>query len=251
MIQIPEKLKPDNFTIETLVQNENNEIINIPTKMTLKNYTIKEIRNLFFIEYKILNNRDFIETVESKALLNTFLYYFYRNEQFFNSPCLFIPKDTTPSFEKGLLIMGNTGNGKTSILMALEQMFNIQLKYDPKIHFKSITAHQMINEFEKLKTPEEREDFFLKHKRGFRFYDDVKSEDDASNFGKINLFKKILHQRNEKRLRTIITCNFDPSFPNNFEKGLDEFGIRYDERIYDRLFSDFNFIETHGKSMRG
>ncbi len=70
------------------------------------------------------------------------------------------------------------------------------------------------------------------------------------NFGKENLFKKILYLRNEKKLKTIITCNYDPSYSNDFEKGLDEFGIRYDGRIYDRLFSDFNFIESRGKSLR-
>lgn len=72
MIQIPANLKPENFITEPLAQNKNNKTMNNPTKIPLNNYTIKEIRNLFFIEYKILNNRDFIE----KKVKNSFTLYF-------------------------------------------------------------------------------------------------------------------------------------------------------------------------------
>jgi hypothetical protein len=251
MIQIPDIFKPENFVIEPFAQNKNNEITNINPKMKARNYTKKEIRNLFIIEYKNIFKREFIETKESKDLLYTILCYFFKDDRFFNSPCLIIPKGTNPSFDKGLLIMGNCGVGKTSVLLALEQVFNNHLIFNPKTHFKSIQALELVNDFEKLKNAEEREDFFNKHHKGFRFYDDVKSEDDASNFGKVNLVKKILFLRNAKGSKTIISCNYHPSFPNNFEKGLDEFGIRYDQRIYDRLHSDFNFIEARGKSLRG
>jgi hypothetical protein len=251
MIQIPQNLQPENFLIEPIANLETNKIKVMKPKLPINNYTIKEILNLFCIEYKTIFNRDFRFTDESKNLLYTILYYFFWDAHFFKSPNSFKPDGTNPSFEKGLLIMGNTGTGKTSILLALENVFNNHLLFDSKTHFRSISAHQVVNEFEKLKNPEEREDFFIKHQRGFRFYDDVKSENDASNYGKENLFKKILYQRNEKRLKTIITCNYNPSFADNFEKGLDEFGIRYDGRIYDRLFSDFNFIEARGKSLRG
>lgn len=250
LIQIPEKLKSENFSIEPLAQNDNSEIIIKPTKMTLNHYTIKEIQDLFFIEYQTLFKHEFKITEDSNYLLKTILSYFLQNEHFFNSPLLIIPKGTTPSFDKGLLFMGNCGTGKTSILLAVEQVFKKYVTYNYGTHFRSMTAYDAVIEFEKLKSPEEREDFYRKHQGGFRLYDDTKSEDDASNFGKVNLFKKIFHLRNSKGSKTIITCNYDNSFPNNFEKGLDEFGTRYDERIYDRLFSDFNFIEVRGKSMR-
>ena len=251
MIQIPQNLKPENYSLESTAPLEINKTIVMSFIQPINNYSIQDIKHLFRIEYKIMFTRDFTFTTESKFLFYTILFYFFRNERFFNSPCLIKPDGTNPSFEKGLLVMGNTGTGKTSILLALEKVFNTYLLFDSKTHLRSISAHQAVNEFEKLKNPEEREDFFIKHQRGFRFYDDVKSENDASNYGKENLFKKILYQRNEKRLKTIITCNYNPSFPNSFEKGIDEFGIRYDGRIYDRLFSDFNFIETKGKSFRG
>ncbi|MBC7493873.1 MAG: hypothetical protein H7221_02615, partial [Flavobacterium sp.] len=65
MIQIPEKLKAENFVIEPLAQNDNNKIIIKPTKMPLYNYTIKEIRDLFFIEYKTMFEREFKITEDS------------------------------------------------------------------------------------------------------------------------------------------------------------------------------------------
>lgn len=247
MIHIPELYKPENFTIRSCANRPDLRQIQ---KKNLNDFTIVELRRLFYVEYLNMFNRRFECTKESNELLYTILCYFFKSQSFFDSPCLIIPDNTSPNFSKGLLIMGNTGIGKTSIFLALEKIFKEHIIYNPKIHFKSMTAHNAVNEFEKVKSPDEKDEFFSRHNRGFRFYDDVKSEDDASNFGKQNLFKKILHQRNEKRLKTIITCNFASSDPDNFQKGLEEFGTRYDERIYDRLFSDFNFILANGTSLR-
>lgn len=250
MIEIPQKLKPENFMIESgACPAFKTNIIPIP-KRYIQNCSFSDIKKFYLREYKNMFERDFKFTEESKILFYTIVYYFLGDQRFLNSPYLIKPQGTKPSFTKGLLIIGNTGTGKTSILLTLEKVFNTYVYFDAKIYFRSISAHQVVNDFEKLKNPEEKDDFFLKHQRAYRFYDDVKSESDASNFGKENLFKKILYLRNEKRLKTIITCNYDPSYSNDFEKGLDEFGIRYDGRIYDRLFSDFNFIESRGKSLR-
>lgn len=251
MIQIPEKLKSENIIIEPTEQNDNNEIIKNPIKMSLNHYTIKEIRNLFFIEYKTMFKRDFQITEDSNYLLSTILCYFFKDKRFFNSPYLIIPKGTTPSFDKGLLVIGGFGIGKTSILLTLEQVFHKYVKYDPQLHFKAITANELVIEYEKIKTAEEKEDYYNKYRRGFKFFDDVKKEDYASNFGKVNLFEKFFFLRDINRSKTIITCNYDPLYHNNFEKGLDEFGTRYGGHIYDRLLDNFNFIEARGASLRG
>lgn len=250
-MEIPQKLKPENFMIEPLVQNYNNQTIIISPKLYLRNYTMKEIRNLFFIEYKNKFKREFEPTKDSNELLYTIICYFYKDQRFFRSPCLNIPKGTSPSFVNGLLIMGDFGIGKTSILLALEQVFNKYIIYNPELHFKSMTANEVVVEYEKIQTAEEKEDFYLKHKRGFRFYDDVKTEDVASNFGKVNIFEKIISSRDLKRSKTLITCNFDPAFPNDFDKGLDQFGIKYGGYVYDRILDNFNFIQGNGKSFRG
>lgn len=251
MMEIPQNLKPENFTIESFIQMESNQSLIIKPKMYLRNYTMKEIRNLFFVEFKNKFNREFELTKDSNELLCTIICYFFKDHRFFRSPCLVIPEGTTPSFANGLLIMGNYGIGKTSILLALEQVFNKFVFYNPASHFKSIAANDVVIEYEKIQTAEEKEDFYLKHQRGFRFYDDVKTEDVASNYGKVNLFEKILFLRNSKRSKTLITCNFDKAFPSDFEKGLDQFGLKYGGHIYDRILDDFNFIQANGKSFRG
>jgi DNA replication protein DnaC len=250
-MEIPQKLKPKNFMIESFIQKESNQSLIISPKMYLRNYTMKEIRILFLIEYKTKFNREFESTNDSNELLYTIICYFFKDDRFFRSPCLNFPEGSTPSFSKGLLIMGNYGIGKTSILLALEQVFNKFVFYNPASHFKSIAANDVVTEYEKIQTAEEKEDFYLKHQRGFRFYDDVKTEDVASNYGKVNLFEKIISLRDSKRSKTLISCNFDPAFPNDFAKGLDQFGTKYGGHIYDRILNNFNFIQGNGKSFRG
>ena len=102
-----------------------------------------------------------------------------------------------------------------------------------------------------METPFEREEFYEKYNKGSRIFDDVKAERNASNFGKVNLFEEIFLSRDANRAKTIITCNFHNQFPNNFERALDEFGEKYGPRVYDRLFSNYNFIFLDGKSFRG
>ena len=74
--------------------------------------------------------------------------------------------------------------------------------------------------------------------------DDVKAEGDAFKYSKKNLLDDILYYRYENEARTIITCNYDKNHPNDLEKAIDEFGTKYDGRIYDRLFEMFNIIEV-------
>src|SRR5690606_37136646 len=88
------------------------------------------------------------------------------------------------------------------------------------------------------------------YSKGFRAFDDVKNEREASNFGKVDLFKEILYKRYEsKNFRTILICNYDSDFPNDMEQVIESFS-RYGDRNFDRFFVIFNFIEYKGISKR-
>jgi len=95
---------------------------------------------------------------------------------------------------------------------------------------------------------------------GDRYFDDIKTERHASNYGKVNLFKDILENRYNNRVqivkgvtkinKTFGTCNYKEGYEGNTEVALEEFGEMYGGRIYDRLFEMFNIIEFKGKSFR-
>lgn len=203
----------------------------------------------FLENYKVLKGLDFVQNSDTLENIKTIMLYFLKDPEFFN--CKNLCKLSKPSFEKGLIIIGAYGNGKTSTMQAIEKTLSGIKGYS----FKSYNANEVVKMFESINIDNytidlSRKDFDLKMLRGDRFFDDVKTEKDASNFGKFNLFKDILETRCGNGFKTYVTCNYDPNYPNDLEKGIDEFGFRYGERVYDRIFEMFNIIEFKGKSFR-
>jgi hypothetical protein len=227
-----------------------------PTKAVLYNAFIKEFR--------ISQKKDFQSTPETIKNLEVLIKYFSKDPTFFECEHLVkkvAGKEVIPSFSKGLLIIGNYGNGKTTLMNCLEQAIkklyelSVSENWDSKkqweiLRFKAKKSHDVVTEFESLSTPEHR-DYFYKTYSAHRYYfDDVKKEKVASNFGKTELFQELLEKRYDKKATTYITCNYDPKFPNELERGLFEFGNRYGGHIFDRLLEMFNIIEFKGKSFR-
>ena len=199
--------------------------------------------------YKEIYGVEFVQNKETLENIKTVMLYFLKDEGFFN--CDNLCKISRPSFGKGLLIIGGYGNGKTSTMKSMEKtLFGLK-----GYSFKSYNANEVVKMFESISIDNytidlSRKDFDLKMTRGNLLFDDVKTEKDASNFGKFNLFKDILESRCGGSFKTHITCNFDSEFPNDVEKGIYEFGTRYGERVYDRIFEMFNVIEFKGQSFR-
>lgn len=203
----------------------------------------------FLENYKELKGVDFTQNDDTLNNIKTIMFYFLKDDQFFS--CENLSNLSQPNFKKGLLIIGGYGNGKTSTMQAIEKTF-IGIK---GYAFKSYNANEVVKMFESITIENftidlSRKDFDIKMLKGDRLFDDVKTEKDASNFGKFNLFKDILETRCDNGFKTYVTCNYDPNYPNDLEKALDEFGNRYGERVYDRLFEMFNIIEFKGKSFR-
>ena len=111
--------------------------------------------------------------------------------------------------------------------------------------------------FEKSSSEIQRDEFEKIMWRGSRYFDDLKTERIASNFGKVNIFKEILEERYNRMNtnstsinKTFITCNFKEGFENDIEAAIDEFGEKYGGRVYDRIFEMFNILEFKGLSFR-
>lgn len=207
----------------------------------------RDLWNLFKIHFESISGTKYQKSPETIQNLEPIIYYFAKDERFFNCPN--ISTLSQPSFDKGLLIIGGYGNGKTTIMKSFESIFqNIQ-----GISFKGYTANEVVTMFEKITDDENehtRTQFENAMYKGIRYFDDLKTERIASKYGKVNLFKDILEERYNRKLKTHITCNFKEGFNGNIEVGISEFGERYGGRVYDRIFQMFNIIEFKGKTFR-
>jgi DNA replication protein DnaC len=211
-------------------------------------FTKKTLWIEFLKTFKELNKVDFMQTSESLENIKPLFYYFLKDEQFLF--CKNVHSMSKPSFEKGLLIIGNFGNGKTSVMLTFEKIFQGLKNYS----FKSFTANEVVNLFESigndLNSNLTKMEFERKMNHGCRYFDDIKTERHASNFGKVNLFKEILETREKNEVKTYLTANFKAGFPDDVFAAVEEFGDKYGCRVYDRIFKMFNIVVFNGKSFR-
>ena len=143
------------------------------------------------------------------------------------------------------MVIGTYGNGKTSIFKAFETALR-----STNIRFKGFTANEVVNKFEACKNPLDKEEFYKIMNYGTRYFDDVKTERTANNYGKAELMKDILEARYINKARTYITCNFKEGADGDVELALLEFRDKYGNRVYDRLFEMFNIVVFKGESFR-
>lgn len=200
--------------------------------------------------YSIVNKQTFKESEIMQENLKPLFQYFFRLPEFFEHPQVIKEVDgdkLTLSFNKGLLLIGNYGNGKSSVMLTFEEMFKRTF-----LSFKYHYAIDVTEEFESLEKPKDKEMFWKYISTGRKLFDDVLTEDLASNYGVKNLFDLIIRKRcNNYDAKTFMIINFDPKDNNNtVEKALDMFGIKYSPQAYDRLFKLFNIVIFNGKSFR-
>lgn len=225
--------------------------------------TKKNIWIAFKTMFKEHTGREFIENAETINNIAPIINYFAKDKGFFT--CTNLVKkiegvDLSLSFEKGLLIVGAYGNGKTTVMTVLEKAFNwmyeeaVDNKWDTvkdwaNLRFRGYKSHDIVTEFEIVNSPEAKENFYKKYK-GFRLYiDDLKKEQKASNYGSTEIIRVIFEKRHDNNAITYGTCNYKEK-SKDLELALQEFGERYGGHIYDRIFSMFNIIEFRGTSFR-
>ena len=222
------------------------KILSHPEKKDVS-LTSRQLWNMFKFYFEKVTGNKFEKSPQTIQNLEPILYYFSKDERFFN--CVNISTLSKPSFDKGLLIIGDYGNGKTSVMKTFEFIFQgVQ-----GVSFKGYTANEVVTMFEKITDDENehtRTQFENAMYKGIRYFDDLKTERIASKYGKVNLFKDILEERYNRKLKTHITCNFKEGFIGNIEVGISEFGDKYGGRVYDRMFEMYNIIEFKGKSFR-
>ena len=218
----------------------------------------------FLTAFKTLTGNDFEQNDDTLANLEPIVKYFAKDQSFRNCKRLVLNLEGSliplePSFDKGLLIIGNYGNGKSTVLKCFELMINHNYKIAVEKYwdnvldwknarFKIANCHDLVSEFEGLSTPEAKKAFYQKYST-FRYsFDDLKKEKLASNYGITNVVQSVIEKRYDGKAKTFGTCNYPENEPNDLNKALYEFSSKYGGHIYDRVFQMFNIIEFKGKS---
>ena len=199
--------------------------------------------------YLSMEGRKYSDNNDSLENIKPLVHFFIGDMENFTE-CKRLPKKdgvfvSEPSFKKGFLIIGGYGNRKTSVMRAFEACLK-----RTNIAFRMYSANEVVDMYESCQNAFDKDEFWRMMKTGAICFDDLLTEREASNYGKVNLFKDILERRYELGKRTYITMNYQDGTNENLEQGLMQIGVRYGSRVYDRIFSMFNIIEFKGKSFR-
>ena len=225
--------KPIITNVENTKLNNNNKM---PTK--------EQLWLSFQHHFKLLYGKKLVVDSEFTNNIKTLFFYFLKDKEFFS--CENLSSDIiNPSFDKGLLVIGGVGVGKTDFFKVFESMF---YNYSP-LRFRGFSSNHLVTEYEICSTPKDKEYFHKCYERKRLFIDDINSEPNASNYGIYDVVGNLLLNRYDKKLITFATTNFlTPD--NSVNHTLEALGERYGFRVYDRLFEMFNIIEFKGKSRR-
>lgn len=212
-----------------------------PEKKTIR-IDVRLFKRKFLLEYK----KRFKEyNLKAESQLHVLLNYFAQSENFYKSPLL-IKDKSIPGMNKGLLIIGTYGNGKTSTLKTIMEILK---PYDP-FRWKAFSANEVVEKFEACKNPTDKKAFWNKMLIDRTWFDDVLTEQISSNYGKYDVFKTIIERRYEKKLKTIITMNEDDRFPADPDAAINLLTERYGPRVGDRVYEMFNIIHFKKGSFR-
>lgn len=256
-----EELSIEELCLIEWYENENNRTNSQVDKESIREYwekTLEDKKQTNFTSTKSLlnytlkiwikqNSRKMILDEETRSFMYTLAYYFLGDENFYKSPLIFKGKNNNliPSLDKGLLIVGNYGCGKTSIVSA----FRAASQNQP-FEFSRIFARFLVTRYETLTEPDCKKRYWDDYKKGIKCFDDVLSEELANNYGKVDIIKTILLYRYESKSKTHAIINYDDSFPNDTSKALEQIYTKYGSRLYDRCFDMFNIIELKNPSKR-
>lgn len=169
---------------------------------------------------------NFIINNENKDVINSLFWYFSNNPKFNNSKVV----ENEASLNKGILLIGNTGSGKTTILDIFKA-----LKWQG---FRKFSTHDIVEDFEK-----QGENGITTYFRGNIFFDDLGTENEAMYYGKrenvgTRLLEKRYNSHINEGLKTHATTNL------TINELVDLYGFRVEGRIYQM----FNIIKLGCKS---
>lgn len=244
----------------TIKQSENEKeyferIRNPKVKTLSRKMSYEEFKKALYVEfnkeYFRLNNRrykmdgDYLENIKP-----IFYYYMGDYENFINCQNVLKNKHWVPSLKKGLLLVGNYGNGKSSTMEVFSNITKNTVR-----HFEMIGAQDFVDQYSFLRNdPKSQQILYSKVINYPYLLDDIIREIDAQNYGRKNLVEHVLEQKHKKNVLTHATMNYKKDSNKrtieDLELALNQIGERYDGYMYDRATAMFNVIHFKGKSLR-
>lgn len=182
------------------------------------------------------------------------------NKHILDILCRYFAND--PSFEeivengqlqKGIMLVGNCGVGKTSIfdiIQSIGKEHNI-----PQLWFTNISALEITTQFNKESKTNKfssGESVLENYSKGKVYFDDLGSEPQVQSYGiKTELMREILEMRYKRfkdfGTKTFCSTNLTiPELVTKYDKGSED----NHKRIEDRIYHMFNVIPLYGKSRR-
>lgn len=177
----------------------------------------------------------FVINDTNKEIIYTLLLYFLQDPSFDRYGNI----KNEASLEKGILIHGDYGVGKTQLFSIIRSIGKELCEFNyTDFWFSQISAGSFVDQYMKA-TKSYGVDFDLdKYYRGKLYIDDLGHEKKA--FNRDEIFADILFERNRNRSKTFVTTNLNPT----------DLSDKYGERIGDRLLEMFNIIHWKGESFR-
>ena len=172
------------------------------------------------------NDKFRLETDDDNHFIGTIIRYFVRDEDFFTSRFLI----NEPSLDKGLLIIGNTGVGKTLIMEALKECNMLLNRFDNS--YKFTTSNNIVRRYDRVGQ------VGIEHFFNDSWYiDDIGAEDEGGYFGKkMEVMKLLIEEREKLFTSTGIKTHASSNLTT------EEIRKRYGARISDRLYKMFNIV---------
>jgi hypothetical protein len=175
----------------------------------------------------------FVIDKDNSHFYGTLIRYFARHKGFFDSKII----KNEPSLDKGLLICGAPGLGKTLILSIFSVMAQA-LTYSGN-SFAMIDSNQIVSEYDQFGESGIKDKY-----KGQRCFDDVGTEEIGQHYKQSEVLRKLIEQRYKLFIndlkKTHITTNL----------GKDELFKRYGTRADSRFYEMFNIITIDGKDRR-
>jgi DNA replication protein DnaC len=201
-----------------------------PVEKIPKNY-------LSLIFKEVMTEEGFNIDNTNKEIVNTLFLYFSGDENFNK----FRTVENKPSLNKGILIYGNAGVGKSFLFYCIKQIGKRIYKERgiKKMLFGHISCGSFVNIYMMASRKDNPMDMDItKYYKSKYFIDDLGIEPLA--FNSYELMEQVLFERHRTHSMTFCTTNLTP-------EGI---GSKYGFRIGDRITEMFNIIKWSGESKR-